>query len=125
MTLKTKCLTWDILQLAEKVIEAGGNVSDNYQFFKDNFGGNATDLFYDRNGQSKPSKQRGWSVAIVTEAKAQDGSLHTLELEYKPNRKMYLKEFIDGIQRFWLAECDKDLADMDCIKAYAVARCKA
>lgn len=125
MTLKTKTLTWDILQLADNVIAAGNNVSDNYQFFKNNFGGNATDLFYDRNGRSKPSKQRGWSVAIVTEAKAQDGSLHTLELEYKPNRKMYLKEFIDGIQRFWLAECDKDLADMDCIKAYAVARCKA
>lgn len=120
--MKNYTLTWDILDLAEK---ATSSVANSFQFFKDNFGGNATPLFYDRNGQQKPAKPRGWSADIQVQAKDAEGTVHTVEFEFKPDRKTFLKEFMDGITSYWLDECDRDLAGMDCISAKAVARCKA
>ena len=122
--MKNYSMSWDILGLAEKIFE-NATPADSYQFFKENFSGNATSLFFDRNGQKKPRKQRSWNAVISVEAKAADGAIHTLNLDYVPDRKMYLKEFMDGINQHWLDECDRDLAGMDCISAKAVARCKA
>lgn len=121
--MKTYTLTWNILDLADKSI--GQPVTNNFKFFKDNFGGNATPLFYDRNGQSKPAKPRGWNAEIKVQAQDHDGTVHTVNFEFKPNHKMFLKEFMDGITKHWLDECDRDLNGMDCISATAIARCKA
>lgn len=121
--MKNYTLTWDIIEIADKVL--AGEIANSFQFFKDNFGGNATPLFYDRNGQQKPARRRGWSATITVVAVGAGGIKHDLALDYTPDRKMLLKEFMDGITGYWLAECDATLPDTDCISAKAVARCKA
>ncbi|TEU23351.1 hypothetical protein [Alkanindiges illinoisensis] len=121
--MKTYYMTWDIIDITDKVL--AGEIANSFEFFKDNFGGNCLELFYDRNGKKKPAKRRGWSATITVVAVGEGGIKHELVLDYTPDRKMFLKEFMDGITGYWLAECDATLPDTDCESATAYASCKA
>lgn len=120
--VKDRILQWDILALADQVLD--GKSSTDYQFFKANFNGNCLDLFYDRNGQLKPAKPRAWKAKIMVHAQADDGTDHRMEFDFNPDAKTTLKQLMDGITPYWLDECDRDLKDMTCISAIAVAKCR-
>lgn len=79
-----------------------------------------------------------WSVSILTVAKDAEGVLHNNELEFNFNEKMTIREVLSGSERLnfnggewqgvtktWLESVDIDLCGMDCIEAWAEAKCTA
>lgn len=110
-------LTWEILEAAELVSALPGEApvpkSMLYRIYK----GNGLRLF------ESHTVPRNWSVEIVTQAKADNGEMHSLKMSFKPDGKVSLTGLVNHIKGMWIDECDKVLAGMTAIRADATARC--
>lgn len=66
-------------------------------------------------------KPRNWCVRIVTKANADDGTIHTHRMTFKPDSKLMLSQLMNMIKNAWIDQCDVDLADCTAISAHATA----
>lgn len=80
---------------------------------------------YTGNAISKLDEPHNWGITITTTAEDSEGAIHTFECGYRSFEPMLLSQFVNGIKHQWLAVCDEELPDMDCISALALARFRA
>ena len=108
-------LNWDILHAAELIGKLPDNAPVPQVLLNQIYKGDGRRLM--GNGTA-----RKWIVTMTTKAKALNGELHTHTMRYAPDQKIGLNTLINAVKGAWLDDCDKELADMDCISAEAVAR---
>lgn len=114
MKKKLYTVYWDIIKSSEMVAKLPPKAKLTPAMYSRIYTGSGTRFF----GDPKPRK---WGITIITKAKALDGAIHTHLMGYKPNAPMFLSDLITAVEGKWLAEVDKDLADMDAIEALVTA----
>ena len=125
---------WEILSTAEYVESLDRNVNDD-------------DLVKIYQGSFVPlllahrvERKQIWSVVIKTTAKADDGTIHEHEMEWRFDKLMSIKEVIDGakhikvnqggikvrwkgLSKQWIEAVDEDLKGLTAVSAWATATC--
>lgn len=129
--LKQQVLTakWEIISTAEIVETEYKDKPIDEAFFNRVYLGDFVRAYRDGRTDSK----QVWNVGIVTKAKADDGTIHTHELEWQFDKPMTIREVLNGTDRFdwsgvtkqWLDCVDDDLKDLTALEAWATATCKA
>lgn len=110
-------LKWEILSSAELISKLPPTAKVPLTMIMQIYSGNGLRLII---GDAKPRK---WGVTIETKAKAEDGCVHTVSMNYSPDDVLYLSELMNGVKHAWIDRMDEILNGMDAISAHAVARC--
>lgn len=135
---KTLFAKWEIISTAEIVETEYADKAIDEAFFDRVYLGDFVRAYRD----DRTSAHQKWKISIVTKAQADDGAIHTHELEWQFDKPMTIREVLGGakhiklesngiktrwvgVSKQWLDCVDNDLKGFTALEAWATASCVA